>query len=77
MSATYHIRIKKEYASSLIEDLQKADAIEVLEHTMDDNIEIEDWQKQLVLGRLKHAEEHPEKLVAWDIARERFAKSER
>ena len=28
MSATYHIRIKKEYATAIIEDLQKKDAVE-------------------------------------------------
>jgi len=30
MAATYHIRIKKEYAAALIEDLQKVDADEFL-----------------------------------------------
>ncbi len=36
---TYHIKIKKEYASSVIEDLQQVDAIEIVE-------EIPEWQKR-------------------------------
>ena len=30
MPATYHIRIKKEYAAAIIEDLQKKDAVELV-----------------------------------------------
>lgn len=30
MALTYHIRIKKDYAASLIEDLEKVDAIELI-----------------------------------------------
>ena len=30
MEETYHIRIKKDYASAIIKDLEKMDAVEVL-----------------------------------------------
>lgn len=36
----YHIKIKKEYASALIEDLQQIDAIEIIEEP------IPEWQKR-------------------------------
>jgi len=33
MSVTYHIKIKKEYAASLIEDLEKQGAVELIKET--------------------------------------------
>ncbi|MGV3600453.1 MAG: hypothetical protein ACO1N1_04560 [Dyadobacter fermentans] len=33
MSVTYHIKIKKEYAASLIEDLEKKGAVELIKET--------------------------------------------
>lgn len=36
MAVTYHIRIKKAYAASLIEDLRNMDAIDVIKETNDD-----------------------------------------
>lgn len=39
-SAMYHIRIKKEYASAILEDLQQVEAIEIMEEP------IPEWQKQ-------------------------------
>jgi hypothetical protein len=43
---TYTIRIKKEYASAIIEDLKQVDAIEILEEA------VPDWQKEESLKRL-------------------------
>ena len=43
MSTTFHIRIKKDYAFALIEDLQKVEAIEVIEEESYDCFEIQDW----------------------------------
>ena len=43
MAATYHLRIKKEYAAALIEDLQKIDAVEFLSGQEED-IDIPQWQ---------------------------------
>ena len=40
MSEEYHIRIKKEYAASLIEHLRKEDAIELIDS---DDADIPEW----------------------------------
>ena len=41
MPETLYVRIKKTYASAIIKDLQKLDAIEILEEPL-----IPDWQKK-------------------------------
>jgi coenzyme F420-reducing hydrogenase gamma subunit len=43
----YHIKIKKEYASSIIEDLKQVDAIEIVEGS------IAEWKKKESLKRLE------------------------
>jgi hypothetical protein len=40
---TYHIRIKKDYASAIIEGLKQVDAIEIVE------VPIAEWQKEETL----------------------------
>ncbi len=42
---TYYIKIKKEYASAILEDLQQVEAIEIVE-------DIPEWQQQEALKRL-------------------------
>ena len=44
--ATYTIKIKKEYASAIIEDLKQVDAIEIIEEP------VAEWQKEESLKRL-------------------------
>jgi hypothetical protein len=44
--ATYTIKIKKEYASAIIEDLKQVDAIEILKEL------VPQWQKEESLKRL-------------------------
>jgi len=61
MSITYHIRIKKEYAASLIEDLQKMDAVEIIKET-DEEI-VQDWQKTEVERRIEKYRSNPELLI--------------
>lgn len=53
----YHIRIKKEYASAVIEDLKQVDAIEIIEGT------IPEWQKNETLKRLSEIKENPSSAV--------------
>jgi L-alanine-DL-glutamate epimerase-like enolase superfamily enzyme len=53
----YHIRIKKEYASALIEDLQQVDAIEILEEP------IPEWQKKEALRRLEELKKNPSSAI--------------
>ncbi|CAG5070528.1 hypothetical protein DYBT9623_03073 [Dyadobacter sp. CECT 9623] len=74
MAITYHIKVKKDYAADLIEDLEKVDAIEVFASENESTIEIADWQKETVLARLKEAKTSPETLISWTQAKERIEK---
>jgi len=62
MSLTYHIRIKKDYAASLIEDLQKMDAIRLITEN-----EVPQWQIDEVNQRIKKYENKPELLLDEDV----------
>ena len=50
---TYHIKIKKEYAFAIIEDLKQSDAIEIMEEP------IPEWQMQESLKRLAEMKVDP------------------
>jgi len=69
MEQTYLVKIKKEYASDVIEDLLQMEAIELLEEPA-----IPEWQKEEVRKRLEEAELFPEKLVSWEKAIHRIQK---
>ncbi len=58
---TYHIRIKKNYAADVIKDLQKMDAVELLQEPL-----IPEWQKKEVRKRLKNLQKNPSKAVSWN-----------
>lgn len=59
MSETiYHIKIKKEYASAIIEDLQQVDAIQIVEE------EIPAWQKAETLKRLEEMKTNPSSAIS-------------
>lgn len=60
---TYHIRIKKNYAADIIKDLQKMDAVELLEAPP-----IPEWQKKEVRRRLKDLQKNPSKAISWNEA---------
>ena len=62
MSLTYHIRIKKDYAASLIQDLQKMNAIELITEN-----EVPQWQMDEVNQRIKKYENKPELLLDEDV----------
>ncbi len=49
---TYTIKIKKEYASAILEDLKQVDAIEIME-------EPAEWQKEESLKRLAEMKADP------------------
>ncbi len=36
------------------------------------SLELSDWQKEELDRRMKHAEEHPEDSVPWEVVRERL-----
>jgi hypothetical protein len=63
MPDTLYVRIKKEYAAAIIKDLQKLDAIELLEEAP-----IPDWQKKEVRKRLKDLQKNPSKALSWKDA---------
>jgi|688.fasta_scaffold18149_11 hypothetical protein len=63
MEETYYLKVKKQYANDVIEDLKMLDAIEVLQEP-----EIPEWQKEEVLRRLKALEENPELEISWEDA---------
>jgi hypothetical protein len=69
MTGYYFLRVKKDYATSIIEDLQKLDAIELLD-AGDSNIP--EWQKKEVLSRLQALNDNPESGVDWDTAVKRI-----
>ncbi len=56
----YHIKIKKEYASAIIEDLKQVDAIEIIEET------IPAWQKEETLRRLADMKTNPSSVINED-----------
>ena len=63
MPDTLYVRIKKNYAAAIIKDLQKLDAVELLEEAP-----IPEWQKKEVSKRLKDLQKKPSKGVSWKEA---------
>ncbi len=70
MQKKYHIRIKKDYAVAVIEDLQKMDAVELLPD--DNEFKIPDWQKELGREEVKKISNNPALLSDWEKARQAF-----
>jgi hypothetical protein len=62
---TYHIRIKKSYATAIIKDLQKLDALELLP---DAGFEVPEWQKKEVRKRIRELKKNPAKAISWEEA---------
>lgn len=61
MSETvYHIKIKKEYASAILEDLQQVDAIQIVEEPTPE------WQKEETLKRLAEMKSDPSSTFSED-----------
>jgi hypothetical protein len=70
---TLHLRIKKDYAAALIEDLIKVDAIEAVDE--DESIELTIQQKDALDKELFAIASNPKYLQKWDDIRHRFKKS--
>ena len=64
MALNYHIRIKKDYAASLIEDLEKVDAIELI--SQEDQQQIPQWQIDEVISRIEKYKDSPELMIDED-----------
>ena len=69
---TLHLRIKKEYAAALIEDLIKVHAIETVEE--DDIIELTTQQKEALDKELIAMAIDPSYLQKWDDLKHLFNK---
>lgn len=69
MPDTLYVRIKKNYAAAIIKDLQKLDAVELLEEAP-----VPEWQKKEVRKRLKDLKKDPSKAVSWNEATKKIKK---
>lgn len=67
MGDTYYIRIKKDYAISVIEDLEKMEAVELLNNN---EFNVPDWQVQLGKEEIKKIYKNPVLLTDWEKAKE-------
>lgn len=65
VETTYYIRIKKQYASAIIEDIKQVDAIEIVEGP------VPEWQQLESLKRLAQMKADPSS----QISEEEFFKS--
>lgn len=53
----------------MIEQLQKEEAIEIIEEDIPD---IPEWQKEAVRKTLAKAQQNPELLQSWDIIKQKY-----
>jgi len=69
MAAEYYVRIKKEYAAAIIEDLEKMDAIEIFEPSADEgDVQIPQWQQEEVRRRIVARRSDPSLLLGREEA---------
>lgn len=66
----YHIKIKKEYAAALLDDLIKIDAVENMESSQ--QTELPQWQKDALDKELNAIQNNPDYLISWDSVKNRF-----
>ena len=71
MTDTFYLRIKKDYAAAVIEDLIKLDAVEAVE---ENNIELTPAQKTALDKELESVKNNPDYLAKWNDVRHRFKK---
>ena len=72
MNETLHLRIKKEYAAAMIEQLKKEEAFEII---VEDIPDIPEWQKEAVRKTLARVQQSPELLQPWDIIKQKYKRS--
>lgn len=72
MSDIFKVRIKNEYAASLIAKLKNENAIEIIE---DESTEIPQWQKDAVRKTLAEVESNPASLISWDELKKKYQRS--
>ena len=69
MPEVYHLKIKKEYAAALIEDLIKIDAVENITY---ENEEIPQWQQVALDNELQSIAKSNDYAVNWDKVKSKF-----
>ena len=69
MKDTYFLRIKKDYAAAVIEDLEKMEAVEFLS---ENDAASPEWHLQLVQEELKKVTDSPALLQDWNTAKKQF-----
>ncbi|MFP5042119.1 addiction module protein [Parasediminibacterium sp. JCM 36343] len=69
MEAIYHLKIKKEYATSLIEDLIKSDAVESIQA---ENEGLPQWQRDALDDELAKISANPNYGVKWESVKNNF-----
>ncbi|WP_207510427.1 addiction module protein [Longitalea luteola] len=69
---TFHIRIKKQYAAALIEDLIKVNAVESISD--DETVELTEQQKAALDKELANIASNPDYLLKWNDVKHRFKK---
>jgi hypothetical protein len=69
MANTYHIKIKKDYAVAVIEDLQKMEAVELLPD-IENEFHVPDWQTELGKEEVKKISDNPALLSDWERAKQ-------
>ena len=69
MPEVLHVIIKKEYAATVMQRLQKEQAIEIVAEDMSDILE---WQKEAVRKTLEDVQQLPEQLQSWDILKQKY-----
>ena len=73
MPEIFHIRIKKEYAASLIEHLINEDAVEEIEEK---NIELTPEQEEAIDIELAAIAANPDYLLKWDDVKHQLKRPE-
>jgi hypothetical protein len=71
MSDTFHLKIKKDYAAALIEDLIKMDAVEAVS---EEEIELTPAQKHALDKEMDNAKSNPDYFLKWDDVKHQFKK---
>jgi hypothetical protein len=71
MSDTFYLRIKKDYAAAVIEDLIKMDAVEAIK---ENDIELTPAQKAALDKELEAVKDDPAYLLKWNNIRHQFKK---
>jgi hypothetical protein len=69
MGDILQVIIRKDYAASLIEHLQKEEAIEIVSK---DILEIPEWEKEAVRKTLIDIQDNPEQLLSWDLIKKKY-----